>query len=83
MIESGVIKTDGPGSKAALVYGQRSFVFKGPLWSIGSPITFIILPSVSGPTGTVIAFPVLITLSPLFLAYLYTEEHFRYFLKEY
>ncbi len=24
MIESGVIKTDGPGSKAALVYGQMN-----------------------------------------------------------
>ena len=29
----------------------------GPLSSIGSPITFIILPRVSGPTGTLIGDP--------------------------
>ena len=36
-----------------------------PFWSIGSPMTFIILPSVSGPTGTLIGEPVFVTLSPL------------------
>lgn len=37
----------------------------GPLSSIGSPITFIILPKVSGPTGTMIGFPVSRTYYPL------------------
>lgn len=31
--------------------------FKGPRSSIGSPITFIIRPKVSGPTGIVIGPP--------------------------
>ncbi len=37
----------------------------GPLSSIGSPITLIILPKVSGPTGTIIGFPVSLTDCPL------------------
>jgi len=37
----------------------------GPLSSIGSPITFIILPRVSGPTGIVIGPPVSRTTYPL------------------
>ena len=37
----------------------------GPLSSIGSPITLIILPSVVGPTGTIIGFPVSATYCPL------------------
>ena len=37
----------------------------GPLSSIGSPITFMILPKVSGPTGIKIGFPVSTTFYPL------------------
>jgi hypothetical protein len=37
----------------------------GPLSSIGSPMTFIILPKVSGPTGTIIGPPVSLTGYPL------------------
>lgn len=37
----------------------------GPLSSIGSPITFIILPKHSGPTGTWIGDPVSTTFCPL------------------
>jgi len=37
----------------------------GPFSSIGSPITFIILPRVSGPTGTIIGVPVSETACPL------------------
>jgi hypothetical protein len=37
----------------------------GPLSSIGSPITLIILPRVVGPTGTIIGFPVSATYCPL------------------
>lgn len=37
----------------------------GPLSSMGSPITFIILPKVSGPTGIIIGLPVSTTVYPL------------------
>jgi len=37
----------------------------GPLSSMGSPITFIILPNVSGPTGTMMGCPVSDTPYPL------------------
>jgi len=37
----------------------------GPLSSIGSPITFIILPKVAGPTGILIGDPVSFTPYPL------------------
>jgi len=47
---------------AGLCIGHLSFVDTFPFWSIGSPITFIILPSVSGPTGTLIGEPVSATL---------------------
>ena len=46
---------------ASLWIGAYFFVFNGPLSSIGSPITFIILPKHSGPTGIVIGAPVSIT----------------------
>ncbi len=36
----------------------------GPLSSIGSPITFMILPRVSGPTGTLIGDPKSLTPCP-------------------
>ena len=51
---------------AALCIGHFSFVFTSPFSSIDCPTTFIILPSVSGPTGTLIGAPELVTLSPLF-----------------
>jgi len=38
--------------------GKCFLVTKGPLSSIGSPITFMILPKHSGPTGIVIGEPV-------------------------
>ena len=50
---------------AALCIGHFSFVLTSPFSSIDSPTTFIILPSVSGPTGTLIGAPVFITSSPL------------------
>jgi len=40
-------------------------VLIGPLSSIGSPITFIILPNVPGPTGILIGDPVSLTAYPL------------------
>ena len=46
--------------------GHFSLVFTSPFSSIESPTTLIILPNVSGPTGTLIGDPVLITSSPLF-----------------
>ena len=51
---------------ASRCIGHFSFVFTSPFWSIGWPITFIILPKVSGPTGTLIGAPVFWTASPLF-----------------
>jgi len=45
--------------------GYCNLVLIGPLSSIGSPITFIILPKVSGPTGIMMGFPVSITGYPL------------------
>lgn len=45
--------------------GYLFLVYIGPLSSIGSPITFIILPSVSSPTGIDIGFPVSVTCYPL------------------
>lgn len=45
--------------------GYYNLVVIGPLSSIGSPITFIILPKVSGPTGIMIGFPVSTTAYPL------------------
>ena len=38
--------------------GMRLAVLTGPCSSIGSPMTFRMRPSVSGPTGTVIGAPV-------------------------
>ena len=37
----------------------------GPLSSIGSPMTFMILPNVYGPTGILIGAPVSTTACPL------------------
>ena len=51
---------------AGLCIGHFSLVFTSPFSSIDSPTTFIILPKVSGPTGTLMGDPVLITSSPLF-----------------
>ena len=51
---------------AALCIGHFSFVFTSPFSSIDSPTTFIILPNVSGPTGTLIGALVLVTSSPRF-----------------
>ena len=45
--------------------GYLIFVSIGPLSSIGSPITFIIRPNVSGPTGIVIGPPKSATGYPL------------------
>jgi hypothetical protein len=45
--------------------GYFNLVTMGPLSSMGYPITFIILPKVSGPTGTIIGFPVSTTPYPL------------------
>ena len=50
---------------ASLWIGYLIFVSRGPLSSIGSPITFMILPKVSGPTGTVIGPPRSLTGYPL------------------
>ena len=50
---------------AGLWIGHLSFVLTSPFSSIESPTTLIILPSVSGPTGTLIGEPVFITSSPL------------------
>ena len=51
---------DSCSSKAGadLWIGQRSLVFTGPISSTGSPMTFIILPRASLPTGMVICWPV-------------------------
>ena len=43
---------------------QRSFALIGPRSSIGSPMTFMIRPSVSLPTGTVMAAPVSVAFMP-------------------
>ena len=48
-------------SGADLWIGQFSLVLTSPFSSIGSQITFIILPKVSGPTGTLIGAPVSVT----------------------
>lgn len=45
--------------------GYFFLVTIGPLSSIGSPMTFIILPKVSGPTGILIGAPVSMTSCPL------------------
>jgi len=45
--------------------GYFNLVEMGPLSSMGSPITFIILPKVSGPTGTIMGLPVSTTTYPL------------------
>lgn len=65
-----VIKISAPdpcSSKegAYLWIGYLVLVSIGPLSSIGSPITFIILPNVSGPTGILIGAPVSLTYWPL------------------
>ena len=49
-----------------LCIGILSFVFTSPFISIGSPNTFIILPRVASPTGTLIGALVFSTSSPLF-----------------
>lgn len=50
---------------AYLWIGYFILVLIGPLSSIGSPMTFIILPKVSGPTGILIGAPVSTTSCPL------------------
>ena len=50
---------------ASLWIGLYLVVLMGPLSSIGSPITLIILPRVSGPTGTRMGEPVSETACPL------------------
>jgi len=50
---------------ASLWIDKKALVTIGPLSSIGSPITFIILPKVAGPTGILIGDPVSITPYPL------------------
>ena len=50
---------------ASLWMGMVFLAFTGPLSSIGSPITLIILPRVSGPTGTIMGLPVSATSYPL------------------
>ncbi len=50
---------------AYLWIGYFFLVTIGPLSSIGSPITFMILPRVSGPTGILIGAPVSATSCPL------------------
>lgn len=45
--------------------GYNYLVVISPFSSMGSPITFIILPKVSGPTGIIIGFPVSATVYPL------------------
>lgn len=50
---------------ASLWMGYLVLVLMGPLSSIGSPITFIILPKVSLPTGIKMGEPVSITFYPL------------------
>jgi len=50
---------------ASLWIGYFISVLIGPLSSIGSPITFIILPKVSSPTGTIIGDAVSKTTYPL------------------
>lgn len=45
--------------------GLYLVVLMGPLSSMGSPITLIILPRVSGPTGTMMGLPVSLTSCPL------------------
>ena len=40
---------------------RRSLVGIGPAWSTGSPMTFMMRPSVSSPTGTAIGSPVSVT----------------------
>ena len=49
---------------ASLWMGLNLVVLMGPRSSMGSPMTLIILPRVSGPTGTRIGAPVSITLWP-------------------
>src|SRR5262245_10113133 len=44
--------------------GDRVEVATGPFWSPGSPITFMMRPSVASPTGTVMPCPVSRTSSP-------------------
>jgi hypothetical protein len=65
-----VIKSSAPepcssNDGASLWIGKYLVVLIGPLSSIGSPMTFIILPRVAGPTGTIIGFPVSLTSWPL------------------
>ena len=50
---------------ASLWIGKYLVAWIGPLSSIGSPMTLIILPKVVGPTGTIIGFPVSATDCPL------------------
>ena len=70
MVYLPVIKSSAPepcSSKdgASLWIGKYLVVLIGPFSSIGSPITFIILPRVAGPTGTMMGFPVSATSCPL------------------
>jgi len=44
--------------------GKYLLVTMGPFSSMGSPMTFMILPRVEGPTGTMIGFPVSLTSCP-------------------
>jgi hypothetical protein len=65
-----VIKSSAPepyssNDGASLWIGKNLVELIGPRSSIGSPMTLIILPSVSGPTGTMIGFPVSDTSCPL------------------
>ena len=65
-----VIKISAPepcsaNDGAYLWIGYLILVLIGPLSSIGSPITFMILPNVSGPTGILIGAPVSTTSCPL------------------
>ncbi len=58
-----VIKISAPepcssNDGAYLWIGYLILVLIGPLSSIGSPMTFMILPNVSGPTGILIGAPV-------------------------
>ena len=50
---------------ASLWIGLYLVVSMGPLSSMGSPITLMMRPRVSGPTGTMMGFPVSYTSYPL------------------
>ena len=57
----------GEGSVRTIAMDSTEGLKRGDtVTNTGSPITFIILPKVSGPTGMLIGEPVFITRSPLF-----------------